>query len=325
MRPVRRGRPGLLASLLVLGPVLVLGSLLAACGEDEESTPTTTAASGGEGGSSSGEDLTGTTWLMTGRPVEGSTKLVPAVGQDPTLDFLADGKLAGSTGCNRFFGTWTQDGAGLTVTVGGSTQMACVDRQTTEQEQAVLTVLPETAGFERDGDTLTLTGAEGRALFEYTAGVGTLAGTTWTATGINNGRGALEGTSTTEQASISFRADGTVAVSGGCNTTTLPVTITPPEGIEVGDTGTSTEIGCPPELQAQDEQLVAAMQASTIYTLSGTSLTLRDDQGAMQATFTLDQGATGSGGAGSPDAPVSDEPVSTEPGATPNATASGGG
>jgi heat shock protein HslJ len=48
-----------------------------------------------------GDDLVSTRWravTIRGRPV--------AKGHEPTLDFVDDGHLRGSTGCNRFVGPW---------------------------------------------------------------------------------------------------------------------------------------------------------------------------------------------------------------------------
>lgn len=46
-------------------------------------------------------------------------------GTSPTIVFGADGRVGGTTGCNRFFGSHTLDGARLRVDELGSTKMAC--------------------------------------------------------------------------------------------------------------------------------------------------------------------------------------------------------
>lgn len=58
--------------------------------------------------------LAGTTWVMSS-----------AGKRPPSISFEADGKVAGSGGCNRFFGNYTQDGEALSFSPLGATRMAC--------------------------------------------------------------------------------------------------------------------------------------------------------------------------------------------------------
>ena len=58
--------------------------------------------------------LAGTTWVMSS-----------AGKRPPSISFEADGKVAGSGGCNRFFGGYEQDGESLSFLPLGSTRMAC--------------------------------------------------------------------------------------------------------------------------------------------------------------------------------------------------------
>jgi heat shock protein HslJ len=58
--------------------------------------------------------LSGTTWMMAS-----------AGKRPPSISFEADGKVAGSGGCNRFFGGYEQDGESLSFSPLGATRMAC--------------------------------------------------------------------------------------------------------------------------------------------------------------------------------------------------------
>lgn len=287
--------------LVVLGGVLVAGMLLAACGEDP--APPAASDGAGEGGAVAG-DLTGTTWVLTGWTAGSGGRLrTPADGSEAVLDLLAAGRLAGSGGCNRFFGTWEQSRSRLVLTVGGATDMACAP-EVMDQEAAVLETLGRVRSFRRTEGGLELLDSAGATVLRYRAGVQDLEGTAWTATGINNGRGALESSDTTELASLRFGADGTVSGASGCNSFSAPVELTPPDRIRVGEVE-STAMGCSPELATQEQQYLAALRAATRYELSGSTLTLRDDQGAMQATFRLAP-PPGDGDADvDPDTPVS--------------------
>ena len=79
------------------------------------------------------------------------------------LRFARDSaRVSGSTGCNRFTGTFTR--AGQTLRFGptmATTRMACVELQINQQERAFLAALQATQRYEVTGDTLTLSGASG--------------------------------------------------------------------------------------------------------------------------------------------------------------------
>ncbi|NLZ12031.1 MAG: META domain-containing protein [Alcaligenaceae bacterium] len=72
------------------------------------------------------------------------------------IEFLPGNRIAGSSGCNRFFGTYTLTGEALTFDGLGSTRMACTPEAMT-QEDALLKRLGEINGFSlSEPDTLTL-------------------------------------------------------------------------------------------------------------------------------------------------------------------------
>ena len=82
-----------------------------------------------------------------------------------TLTLAKDGSAAGAGGCNRYFGTWTRRGDGLTFGKMGSTMMAC-DPALMNQEGKFLRSL-ETAttyAFTPDG-ALVITTTEGPLKF----------------------------------------------------------------------------------------------------------------------------------------------------------------
>lgn len=304
-RSARPHRPTVRVAALVVGPVLLLAAALSACGDDgsgsgEADGPTTTAAS---------DDLNGTSWVLTGWSSDG-TMQDPVTGGEAVLDFGDAGRVSGSGGCNRFFATWEQDGSSLTMSIGGSTQIAC-EVFTTTQEAAVFAGLEATSTFQLDGDTLLLLDDAGDTVLEYGAGVSDLEGTTWTATGVNNGQGALVSTETIDQAFITFGDDGAISGTGGCNQITGTVALTPPDGFEITDElGTTLRACADPALDEQEQQFLAALRAATTYEVSGSTLTLRDDSGAMQLTFRLADAGDDTGGSTTtvdPDTPVSSD------------------
>jgi heat shock protein HslJ len=90
------------------------------------------------------------------------------IGSTTTADFGADGKLAGSAGCNQYSATYTTSGAmGITITQPASTRMACED-SLMQQETQYLSLLPKAGTYEIAGDQLTLFNSPGTKLLIYT-------------------------------------------------------------------------------------------------------------------------------------------------------------
>lgn len=246
---------------------LVLLAVLTACADSE-----------GAGGSDAPPaPLEDTSWILTQVSLDG--ELTPAVDSSGSLNLAADGTMFGSTGCNRFSGTWTAAGGALTLQTGPMTLMACpADLQA--QELAVLAGLAATSSYTVDGETLTLSDAGDNVVATYTAAVTDLAGTAWQATGINNGAGAVVTTQTTAALTLRFGDDGTVSGFDGCGDFTGAYTADDPA------LSFSALQPAPACESAEQAQYLAALDAVTAYRVDGDRLELRDDAGALQAGYT---------------------------------------
>ena len=89
-----------------------------------------------------------------------------------TLQFLADGKVAGSTGCNRLIGNYELSGQQLKLQSVGNTMMACPPALM-EQERKLLNMLPTIRQFQLDAQgTLTLQTESGLKVVARRAKVG---------------------------------------------------------------------------------------------------------------------------------------------------------
>lgn len=232
------------------------------------------------------DQLDGTSWVLAAFAGENGT-MSPAVtaADAASLNFGADGVLNGSTGCNRIIGTYLQSGSSLTIELGPMTKMAC-DEAVTVQENAVISNMGKVAAF-RSGNDLVLTTADGATLLTYSPGLSSLSDTSWQATGINNGKDAVVTSASTDKATATFAADGTMSGSGGCNTYTTSYTTTPPDVIELGPVA-ATAMACEDADVTQTEQdFFAALDNVTTYQIDGNTLTLRDADGAMQVVFGL--------------------------------------
>lgn len=105
------------------------------------------------------DELAGTSWALS--DLNGAAPV--AEGQPATLAFDDKGGVAGSTGCNRFFGGYSVDGAKVTFGQLGSTRMACPE-PLMKQEQAFFDLLGRAATYAIAADTLTITAADGATI-----------------------------------------------------------------------------------------------------------------------------------------------------------------
>jgi len=85
-----------------------------------------------------------------------------AAGADTSIEFK-DGRVNGNVGCNGFSGDYKVNGASITFDKMMSTLMACADPIGT-QESVTLAALNGSASFALDGNTLTITSADGASV-----------------------------------------------------------------------------------------------------------------------------------------------------------------
>lgn len=264
---------------------LTLGALgLTACGDDDVdsngSDSTTTSASD----QTAGEALEGTSWVLIAAVDATGGEVPVAAGTAPSLDFLAGGQFSSTTGCNVLNGAYEQSGEKLTMTPGPMTKRACLDPTAASQEELIVAAFPKVAIADRAADGLTLRDSGGTTLLVYSPVSKELAGTSWTVTGVNNGRDAVQGTSLTEALTLEFGTDNTVSGNSGCNTFTGTYT-QDGEEIAITDVG-STMKACDEDVATLEQQYQTALQAATTVRLSGTTLDLVGVDGATQVTLT---------------------------------------
>lgn len=266
-----------LALLVLVGLTGITG-----CG----SATTSTSSGGGttSAPTTAAAGLAGTSWNLRSYQGPAGAVVPAAPGSTATLVFRDGGVLNGSTGCNQFGGTYVVTGGQLSVALGPMTQMACVSPVLQAQETAVVQLLPQVTGFRSADGTLTLTGTGDASLLTYGAGLAGLEGTSWKATGVNNGRGAVEGTALTDNLTAVFGTGGAFTGFGGCNDLSGSYTTSGGDGLTITGLAGTTK-ACAPDVGALEARYVAALGRVTTYEISGDTLTLRDSEGAMQATF----------------------------------------
>lgn len=268
-------------------PVALTALLATACSSDSGAAQSANAEPGASSSSSAASaasvPLVGSSWTLTtfadADGVETDGTPAPSAG---TLEFLAKDKVAGSTGCNSFNGTFTQNGASLTVTVGPMTMKAC-SGAVAAQETAVLANLAAVTSFDTSSGLQLM--ADGSTVLTYVADGASLVGSSWTASGINNGKGGLETNAYTGKVTATFNDKGGISGNGGCNTYGADFTTSGKRGLTIGPV-VSTMMACDPaELMATERQYFAALEKVARYERTGNQLTLKDAKGATQVTF----------------------------------------
>ena len=264
-------------SLLV--PGVLFAVVLAACGSDDDGERVEDKSA-----ESDATDLVNTVWTLSSVVIDGTDTPSAATA---SLEFGEGGEMSGSTGCNQFAGTYEQLNEELTIELGPMTLAACSDPSLQGQESAILAMLPQVASIASGSDgELILQNSDGEALATYTSGLTSLEGTAWTATGVNNGQGAVESNELTETITAEFGANGALSGLSGCNNYNATYEVTDDGGITISAIAT-TRKACEDAAMTLETQYLAALEAAATYTITGDSLTIRDADGAMQASFVL--------------------------------------
>jgi heat shock protein HslJ len=135
-------------NLLIL---FILSLAIAACGAPATEEPSVS--------------LTGAWKLTSLGPVNSR---VPALtGMEAGITFNDDGTMAGDSGCNGFSGRYAVEGNQITFSDLVSTLIAC-EEPVMQQEEIMYLVLTDTASFEIDEVTLTLTNGDNLLVFTRT-------------------------------------------------------------------------------------------------------------------------------------------------------------
>lgn len=86
-----------------------------------------------------------------------------------TLSFNADGKISGSTGCNRYLADYTYTASVRKISVGSinRTFKSCVPSEVMTQEQKFLQALQAVASYNVTCDSMTLRTTDGTELITF--------------------------------------------------------------------------------------------------------------------------------------------------------------
>jgi heat shock protein HslJ len=209
------------------------------------------------------------------------------IGSTTTADFGADGKLAGSAGCNQYSATYTTSGSkGITITQPITTLMAC-ENNLMQQETQYLSLLQKAAKYEISGDQLTLFDSTGTKILIYKKHVGTPATIVglWNLFSYNNGKGGIETVIIGSTTTADFGADRKLAGSAGCNQYSATYTTSGAKGITITQPA-STRMACEDNVMQQETQYLSLLPKASTYNIAGDQLTLFNSTGTKILIYT---------------------------------------
>jgi heat shock protein HslJ len=219
--------------------------------------------------------LTATGWVLISMGDPTNPQRIPA-GTVITAEFLDDGSLSGSSGCNQYNASYTLQDAQMTLGPVSSTQMACATGMDTEQ--SYLQALGTVQQYSILNQVLTLTYNQGAGVLIYTSADLSLEHTQWTLS-LLNGQPVVAEQSITAVFTPADTADtGNISGSSGCNSYNAAytlsgtnLTVQPP---------ISTMMACATGMDTEQAYL-QMLQESTSYQISANILVLTGPSGAL--------------------------------------------
>ena len=224
-------------------------------------------------------------WTLTAYRANGALAEIIAASR-PTRFSFKDGRIAGSTGCNRLIGSYSLDGAIFTPGKDlAATRMAC-QQPLMQQEQAVIEALRQVATYQHEAAELKLLNAQSEVLLHFQLPANPpLAGQLWTLLAYNNGKAAMVTPIAGSAITLSFDDQGRLSGSDGCNRYMSGYT-SEADHLSIGPIAT-TRMACRggAAKAEQARAYAAALGLVTQFRIEELELTLLDAQGTKVAHF----------------------------------------
>lgn len=207
-------------------------------------------------------------------------------GSEITLIFHEE-SISGSAGCNRYMGSYSVDGAGISIGAIGATKMFCGEAGIMEQEGRYISLLGEAEVIAVDGETLTLSDAAGSPLltFERITELPepSLTGVQWRLVSITE-KGYVSEAIPERAVTATFDGER-ISGSGGCNSYSAGYQMD--GSMLVIDHPVSTLVYCetPPGLMDQESRFFSLLPKMAEYSIENGSLTLSSADGDISLSF----------------------------------------
>jgi heat shock protein HslJ len=231
-----------------------------------------------------GAKLEGVEWQLE-ESVRPDGELVEVPSEVLATANFADARVSGSTGCNRYGGSYTITDDGALRILDVVSTMTCLP-EADAVERAMLAALDRTASAKLGVDRLSLIDTDGVELLRFRPAVAPpLVGTEWVAIGINNGRGGVVSALEAARVTANFDDEGRVAGSGGCNRFMATFEVDR-DGIRIGPVaGTRMMCAEPEGVSEQEGSYFAALERASAWMIREGRLQLRDADDALQVDF----------------------------------------
>jgi heat shock protein HslJ len=232
--------------------------------------------------------LEGRLWVLV-RGLDQEGQLADVLdGTEITAEFR-EGRVAGSAGCNQYFGEYTLDGTTLTTSGFGVTMMLCgTPEGVMEQEQATLAALEKAASYTVTEDRLEILDESGSPVLVYEPLLpAPLVGTHWIVQSYNNGTGGMTSALLDTQLTAFFAPAGGVSGSAGCNLYKASVEVSE-DRIAFGPAVVTRKMcGQPEGIMEQEQAFLAALGSAATYEIRGDRLEMLDAEGTRAVILTV--------------------------------------
>ena len=198
---------------------------------------------------------------------------------------IADGKVTGNAGANRFFGDCEVDGSSIRISATGSTMMMGTP-EVMAQENQFLKLLQDSVDYLIVGEELRLRNGDGKVVLMLVPAIEPgLTSIVWKVTGVNNGKGGVVSMLAGTEITAKFDADGTLSGNAGCNDYSGKYE-DEGEMLKIGPVGQTRKISNSPEgIMEQESNYLQALEQVSKYRIDGKSLELRSESGSLQVKF----------------------------------------
>lgn len=226
--------------------------------------------------------LTATSWLWQQTQMNNDDLFRPAEPGNYHLRFLGDGTLAIQADCNQAQGRYEIEDHRLRIELGPTTLMGCGEASLGDR---FLANLGGANGYFFQNGNLFIDLKFDSGTMKFSPQAPGLVGTRWRVTGVNNGRGALEGILGGTELHLDFGEGGALDGSAGCNHFSATFAISGDQ-ITISQ-ALSTRKFCqdPPGVMAQETALLSALPQASRFERTGDRLEMRMADGALVATF----------------------------------------
>jgi len=226
--------------------------------------------------------LDGTSWVLSSLEGYDLDPMQPA-----TLHFEG-GNAGGSDGCNRYAMGYAQHGDKLEWTSPGvSTQMAC-PHEVMKRAQAFLDTVRASTRFRLNDGQLELMDDQNKVGAVLDAQSRTLAGTSWRAVGINNGRGAVASVVLGSEVTMIFGNDGRVTGFAGCNHYNAGYE-SDASHLKFTPAAATRKMCASDDVMQQEQAFLKALESVDTLRFEGNRLDMRRADGALAISLMQDQ------------------------------------